>query len=154
MEQSFNIKQGATIPILVMKLNRDNYFLYENFYNALENSSITFSMFDLENNNYKITKKRGGFILKPISETSGVREEEYYIYYKFSERDTNKVGRFKGEFKIDFFDTEKTIMTGTFITPVLKDLYINIVSSYFTEFNRSNGADYRIFDEQFTNEFN
>jgi len=154
MIQEFNIKQGATLPILVMRLNKDNYFLYEEFYNALENSTITFSMFDVENNSYRITKQRAGIILKEPCVDCLVKEEEYYIYYKFSEKDTNKIGRYKGEFKIEFYDTEESNITGTFIAPINDDLYINIVSSLFNEYNRSNRSGNDIFNNTFTEEFN
>ncbi len=150
MKNEFNIKQGSTLPVLVMKLNRDNYFLYEEFYNALENSTITFSMYDLETNLYKITKKRGGIILKEPCTDCIVKEEEYYIYYKFTEKDTNKVGRYLGEFKIEFYNTEPTIMTGTFIAPITNDLHINVVDSMFTEYNRSNSVDNGIFTNTFS----
>lgn len=153
MIQEFNIKQGSTVPILVMKLNRDNYFLYEEFYNALENSSISFSMIDLDTNLFKITKKRGGIILKKTCEDCINKEEEYYIYYKFTEKDTNKIGRFLGEFKIEFYNTVPTSMTGTFIAPITNNLYINVVGSLFTEYNRSNSVTNAIFNNTFSIEY-
>lgn len=131
----FNIKQGASQPVLVMKVTNDSNHSYEKFHTALENSTITFSMMDVESGKYRITKKRGGL----IQNTSPVlREEEYFIYYKFTEKDTNHPGKYKGEFKIEFYDTVPTIMTGTFIAPLGEDLIINVVNSIFTEENLNN----------------
>ena len=148
---NFQIKQGATQPVLVMKVNKDNVFLYEKIQNALENCSITFSMFDIENNTFKITKQPGGLIRKNNCTTCLLPDYEYLIYYKFTQKDTNKPGRYKAEFKINFFDTVSTDITGIFIAPVHEELYINIIKSLFTDFNSNNKI---VGDHIFTSPFN
>ena len=45
--------------------------------------------------------------------------KEYYIYYKWTERDTNQKGRFIGEFTI-------TTENGDLICPIREPLFINI----------------------------
>lgn len=135
---TFYIKQGATQPVLVMRLNKNNQFQYEKFQKALENSSITFSMINTETNIYKITKKVGGLILKENCIDCLIPDNEYYIYYQFTEKDTNQPGIYKAEFKIDFYDIEPTDSTGIFIAPITDDLYVNIIPSLFTTFNRNN----------------
>jgi hypothetical protein len=149
----FYIKEGATLPVLVMKVNRDNQFAYENFQNALENCSITFSMSDIETGTLKIAKKEGGLILKESGDTVSTLNKEYYIYYKFTEKDTNKVGRYKGEFKIDFFDLTESPMTGTFIAPIYNEIYINVVKSLFKDSNLNNKNISNTFNSAFTIEF-
>ena len=136
--EEFYIKQGATQPILVMKVDLESRFTYEQFNNALENSTITFSMVDTQTGIYKIAKKRAGFILKENLVSNILKEEEYYIYYKFTSIDTNRPGKYKGEFKIEFYDTEETETTGTFLGPIKSDLTILIQPSLFTETNKNN----------------
>ena len=48
---------------------------------------------------------------------------KYYVYYRFTQQDTSKVGRYEGQF---LFINE----TGTLILPIREPLYINIVESY------------------------
>lgn len=152
--QNFYIKQGATQPVLVMKVNKDNVFLYEKIQNALQNCAITFSMFDIENNTFKITKQPAGLILKNNCATCILPDYEYLIYYKFSQKDTNKVGRYKAEFKIDFFDTGTTDITGIFIAPIHDELYVNITKSLFKDFNANNKIDGNgVFTTEFTNQY-
>lgn len=154
MAQEFFIKQGATQPVLVMKVNRDNRFSYEKFQNALENCTITFSMVDTETDILKIAKKQGGLIqYEPEVKTI---ENEYYIYYKFTSKDTNRPGRFRAEFKIEFYDTVATDMTGVFIAPLHTDLYVIVQKSLFTEVNRNGKItedDAGIFTDGFFSQF-
>jgi len=150
MENIFYIKQGASLPELVMRVNRDNRFTYEKFQKALENCAITFSMVDTETNILKIAKQPGGLIAyEPEIKTL---ENEYYVYYKFSPKDTNRPGKYKAEFKIDFFDTAQTDMTGSFIAPIHSDLYVIIVKSLFTEVNKT-GTITNVDDGIFSNAF-
>ena len=108
-------------------------------------------MFDIENNTFKITKQPGGLIRKNNCTTCLLPDYEYLIYYKFTQKDTNKPGRYKAEFKINFFDTVSTDITGIFIAPVHEELYINIIKSLFTDFNSNNKI---VGDHIFTSPFN
>jgi hypothetical protein len=51
---------------------------------------------------------------------------EYYIYFKFTARDTNTVGRYQGQFLIRNDE-------GNLILPIREELYINIQDSFISE---------------------
>jgi hypothetical protein len=48
---------------------------------------------------------------------------EYYIYFQFTERDTNTVGRYVGEFLIKNDE-------GNLILPLREEIYINVQDSF------------------------
>ena len=128
MSSEFYIKQNASQPVLIMKLSKDGGSDYQHFHNALENSSITFSMVDVNSGIYKIANKVGGLLLKDKL-INNDQPNEYYIYYKFTTGDTKTVGQYKGEFKINLFDVSGSTTTGTFIGPIAQDLIINVIDS-------------------------
>jgi hypothetical protein len=121
MAQYFYIKKNSTKPILKMKVVNDGRFDYKKLHEELENAAITFSMYDVNKNEYKIYRKQG--ILIPID---GV-QDEYYIGYVFNEKETNKPGLYKIEFKIDFFSDNSSL-----IVPIRDDVYVNVVDSFIT----------------------
>jgi hypothetical protein len=115
----FFIKQNSELPLLKMEVVRDGKTnTHRVFDEDLDNATIKFSMQDtstgvqkiLMNNAYITTKKT----IHPDSPT------EYYIYYKWKKSDTNKKGRFVGEFHI-------TNSYGELIVPIRENLYINII---------------------------
>ena len=95
---------------------------YKDFHRRLENAAITFSMIN-EKGVYKVANKSAIIIPKVLD----ICEEnvEYYIGYKFTEKDTNTVGCFRGQFKITFLDDDCTL-----IVPVKEDLFINVIDSF------------------------
>ena len=117
----FFITQNSTLPILKMELDFNGKSSIEDFNSIIENSSIFFSMKSVENGNPKIVNKKGGFTNKVFVEPNA--KVEYYLYYKFSLFDTNKVGRYEGEFTLISDD-------GTLILPIKDKLYINIVENF------------------------
>lgn len=121
MSQNFYIKKNSTMPILQMKVVNDGRFDYKKIYDRLESCNITFSMID-DKGNYRVYNKQG--LLIPINKTN-TSSDEFYIGYKFTKKDTKKVGVFKAEFKIDFLDDDSTL-----IVPILEDLYVNITDSF------------------------
>ena len=116
----FFITQNSTLPILKMELDFNGKSSEEDLNSILEKSTIFFSMKNVENGNPKIINKRGGFTNKVFIEPNA--KVEYYIFYKFSLFDTNKVGRYEGEFTLISED-------GTLIIPIKDKLYINIVEN-------------------------
>ena len=116
----FFITQNSTLPILKMELDFNGKSSEEDLNSILEKSTIFFSMRNVENGNPKIINKRGGFTNKVFIEPNA--KVEYYIFYKFSLFDTNKVGRYEGEFTLISED-------GTLIIPIKDKLYINIVEN-------------------------
>ena len=117
----FYIAQNSTLPILKMELDFNGKSSIEGFNSVIENSSIFFSMKDVGNGNFKILNKKAGFTNKIFVEPNA--KVEYYIYYKFSLFDTNKVGRYEGEFTLISDD-------GTLVLPIKDNLYINIVENF------------------------
>jgi hypothetical protein len=117
----FYITQNSTLPVLKMELDYNGKSSMEEFNSIIENSSIFFSMKNVVDGNYKILNKKASFTNKVFIETNS--KVEYYIYYKFNLRDTNKVGRYEGEFV--FINDD-----GTLILPIKEKLYINIVENF------------------------
>jgi hypothetical protein len=117
----FYIAQNSTLPVLKMELDYNGKSSMEEFNSVIENSSIFFSMKNVVDGNYKILNKKAGFTNKVFIEPNS--KTEYYIYYKFNIRDTNKAGRYEGEF---IFINDN----GTLILPIKEKLYINIVENF------------------------
>lgn len=121
MAQHFFIKKDSTLPILTMKVVNDGRYDYKKIFDRLENAAITFSMVD-EKGNYRVFNKQG--LLIPVTKIACPEEDEFYIGYQFTEKETKKVGSYKAEFKIDFLDDGATL-----IVPIREDLYVNVVDS-------------------------
>lgn len=123
MAQNFYIRKNSELPILKMKVNNDGRNDYKKIFEDLENSVITFSMkeFDCVNCTWKVFNKSG--ILLPIESDCGTKQE-YCVAYKFTKKDTNKEGMYRGEFKIDFLDEGCTL-----IIPIREDLIIHVLDS-------------------------
>ena len=117
----FFIAQNSTLPILKMEFDFNGKSSVEDFNSVLENSTIFFSMKNAENGNLKIINKKAGFTNKIFTEPNA--KVEYYLYYKFTLTDTNKVGRYEGEFSLMSED-------GTLILPIKEKLYINVVENF------------------------
>lgn len=118
----FQIKKNATLPILKMELINDGRNDYNKFHDRLQNSVITFCMEDINTGVKRIGGKEALCILKePSSDCTG---EEYYIGYQFSEKETRKVGTFRGQFTITFNDG-----SGKLIVPIREDLIIHILDN-------------------------
>jgi hypothetical protein len=115
----FFINQNDTLPLLKMEVVQDGRTDSHKTFNAeLDNSTIRFSMKNTENglstiimNNAYITTKK---LINPDS------PKEYIIYYKWSDKDTKRKGRYIGEFHI-------VNSMGEMIGPIAENLYINIV---------------------------
>ena len=119
----FFIRKNSIEPVLKMQLVKDGRNDFESFHDKLSNSSIKFSMRNLNDGTYKILNQSGGIVEKvKISENSPT---EYYIYYRWKKKDVNKVGRYQGMFSI-FLHDECTEL----IVPIREDLFINITDSF------------------------
>lgn len=120
----FFISKNATLPILKLQVVKDGRSDYSKFMSMIEVSSIFFSMVNTESGIPKISSKSAGFVTKTFADPNA--ETEYYIYYQFNNRDTNKVGRYEGEFLIRNSD-------GVLIIPIREKLYINVVDSFIAD---------------------
>ena len=117
----FFIKKNATLPLLKMQIVNDGKGDIRSFMERIELSTIFFSMVNVDTGTSKILNKGGGFVEKTFIEPNA--EPEYYVYYRFTSSDTNKIGRYEGQFLMKCDD-------GNLIFPIREPLYINISESY------------------------
>jgi hypothetical protein len=131
----FTIGQNSTLPLLKLQVVNDGIENYNSMMEFIERSSIFFSMIDTTNGIPKVFTKPAGFV-----EKLGLTENaspEYYVYYRFNPIETNRIGRYEGQF---MFINEG----GTLVLPIREKLYINIVESYvandlpYVNFNKTN----------------
>jgi hypothetical protein len=102
---NFFIKQNSTLPELKFPLTQKIMEKYSITKDMLENVAVTFSMTDAETGLYKIANTTADIVFNnELPEYP--YEEPYTLVYRFKLRDTNKAGRFEGEFKIDFIFPE------------------------------------------------
>jgi len=121
---TFNIRKNSTLPLLIMKCYSSGDLDYDKFLTMMNNCAITFSMIDVETNQYIIANREAGvYIREKIIESS--EPYEYYIYYRWREKDTKTPGMYKAEFKLNFFGDN----CGSLTVPIMEDLYINIQDS-------------------------
>jgi hypothetical protein len=115
----FFIKQNSTLPILKMDVIRDGRTdSWKNFYEILDNANIKFSMKSEDDGIQKIFMQSA--YLTEKTKNNPDSDRQYYIYYKWNPKDTNKKGRFIGEFSI-------ILESGELIAPIVENLYINII---------------------------
>lgn len=120
----FFIKKNATLPLLKMQIVKDGRSDFNKFMELIESSSIIFSMVDVATGIPKISSKPGGFVSKTFVDVNA--PTEYYVYYKFSKRDTNRVGRFEGQFLLKSSQ-------GDLILPIREALFINVQDSFISD---------------------
>ncbi len=120
----FFIRQGASDPILKLRMIDDGKNDKSSINDLLENSVITFDMFEIQtetpvllNESCNITTR-----IKKFQNTT----DEYYITYRFSETQTLEKGRFEGRVTIQFLDTDQNPTT-KLILPIREKLFINII---------------------------
>jgi len=120
----FFIRQGATEPILKMRLIDDGKNDKSSFNTLLENSDITFEMTDTKTGILYILNAPCQLALrvKKYNQTT----DEYYIVYRFTELQTSEIGKYEGKFIIQFLD-ENQSPTTKLIVPIREKLYIHII---------------------------
>jgi hypothetical protein len=119
----FYIKKNATLPVLKMQVVKDGRAGYQQLMEDLAVSTIYFSMVDVETGIPKIISAPCSIV--PLILPEGAAPE-YYIYYQFTSRDSNTVGRYQGQFLIKNDE-------GNLILPIREDLYINVQDSFIAE---------------------
>jgi hypothetical protein len=119
----FYIKQNATLPVLKMQVVKDGRAGYQQLMRDLEVSTIFFTMIDVETGIPKIVSAPAQIVNLILAEGA---DPEYYIYFKFTSRDTNTPGRYEGQFLIKNDE-------GTLILPIREELYINVQPSFISE---------------------
>jgi hypothetical protein len=132
----FFIKKKATLPVLKLQVVKDGRSDYNKFMDMIEESAIFFSMVDVETGIPKISSRPAGFVEKTFVDLNA--GPEYYIYYQFTPRDTNRVGRYAGQFMLRNSD-------GVLILPIREELFINVQDSFI--------ADDLVYDSCYVSEF-
>ena len=120
----FFIRQGASDPILKLRLIDDGKNDKSSFNDLLENSDITFDMFDVETGTYEILNSQ--CLLTTRTKKYDQTTDEYYITHRFTENNTSKKGRYEGVITIQFLDTNSN-PTNKLIVPIKEKLFINII---------------------------
>jgi len=120
----FFIKKNATLPLLKLQVVKDGRNDYDNMMDFIEESAIFFSMVNTETGIPKISTKPSGFVEKKLLDPNA--SPEYYVYYQFTPRDTNKPGRYEGQF---LFRNDQ----GTLLLPIREKLYINVQDSFIAD---------------------
>ena len=120
----FFIKKNVTLPVLKMQVVKDGRAGYLQLMEDLEVSTIFFSMIDVETGIPKIVSAPAEIVALIMAEDGA--PTEYYIYFKFSSRDTNTPGRYQGQFLIKNDE-------GSLILPIREELYINVQDSFISE---------------------
>lgn len=120
----FFIRQGASDPILKLRLVDDGKNDKSSFNDLLENSNITFEMFNVKTGDYEILDSDCSITLrtKKYDQTT----DEYYITHRFSTGHTQNMGRYEGKVNIQFLDTSLN-PTNKLIVPIKEKLFINVV---------------------------
>jgi len=121
----FYIKKNATLPVLKMQVVKDGRSGYMQFMESLEISTIYFSMVDVATGIPKIVSAPCEIVNLILPDGAAA---EYYIYFKFTARDTNTPGRYEGQFLIKNEE-------GNLILPIRENLYINVQESFISENN-------------------
>jgi hypothetical protein len=127
----FYIKKNATLPLLKMQVVQDGRSEYQSFMDSLANASIFFSMIDEATGIPKIVSKPA-YIVEVVTNDPNALPE-YYVYYRFTDRDTNKVGRYVGQFLIKYNSNLLGAPTGNLILPLRDELYINVQDSFIID---------------------
>ena len=117
----FYIKKNATLPLLKMQVVKDGRSEYQQFMDSLATATITFTMINAVTGIPKIVAKPA-YITELLNLDVNALPE-YYIYYRFTERDTNQVGIFTGQFLIH---NEQ----GDLILPIREELNIYVQESF------------------------
>ena len=117
----FYIKKNATLPLLKMQVVRDGRSEYQTFVDSLGDATIFFTMINEASGIPKIVSKPA-YITEVVNDDPNALPE-YYVYFRFTERDTNQVGMYSGEFLIHNDQ-------GDLVLPLREELYIYIQESF------------------------
>jgi hypothetical protein len=120
----FFIRQGATDPILKMRLIDDGKNDKSSFNDLLENSDITFEMVDHKTGEPEILN--GTCLITTRNKKYNQTTDEYYITYRFADGQTNKPGKYEGKISVQFLDANSS-PTNKLIVPIREKLFINII---------------------------
>jgi len=132
----FFINKGSTLPTLKLELINDGRNDYHHFMEQIQNSDIYFCMIDVDNGMKRISMQPA-ICEKKVLDCGQEDDcsEEYYLTYRWRERDTKVPGTYRGQFTIDMGD-DLTIITngvseipygGRLIVPIREELFIHVL---------------------------
>jgi|GEM_PF-937704 len=101
---NFFIKKDSTLPELKYPLTQHTLEQYGITPDMLENVAVTFSMTDSDTGLYRIANVAANLVINN-DKSNFPSEAQYTLTYKFRLKDTRKVGRFYGEFVVDFISS-------------------------------------------------
>jgi hypothetical protein len=120
----FFIKKNATLPLLKLQVVNNGRSDFDNFMKTIELSAIFFSMVDVDSGIPKISSKPAGFVEKTFTDPNS--EPEYYIYYQLNSTDTNRVGKYEGQFLLRNDE-------GVLILPIREKLFVYVQESFIAD---------------------
>ena len=120
----FHIRQGASDPILKLRLVEDGKNDKSSFNDLLESADITFEMYEIKTGEPVILNATCNVTTR--TKLFNQVTDEYYITYRFTESQTSEIGKFEGKIIVQFNDTDGN-PTSKLILPVREKLYINIL---------------------------
>jgi hypothetical protein len=116
----FFINKNSTLPVLKLELIQDGRNDFKSFYEKIQNANIYFTMTDVVTGIKRIAKKKA--TTQQVLPSLDCNDEEFYITFQFSTKQTGLSGRYVGNFEIEFLDG-----SGTLIVPIREELFINIL---------------------------
>lgn len=121
---NFYIRQGASDPILKLRLIDDGKNDKSSFNDLLENAEITFDMYSLDTEEPIILNAE--CLLTTRTKKYNQTNDEYYITYRFTEEQTSLKGKYEGIVTVQFLDTNSEPTT-KLILPIKEKLIINVI---------------------------
>jgi len=130
----FFINRNAQLPIMKLELINDGRNDYKHFMEYIQNAEIFFCMSDIKTGIKKIAMQPAACELKK-NPCNGDNDcgEEYYLVYRWRERDTKVSGTYVGQFHIIMHDdltvvpANGIIPNGELIVPIHDELKIHIL---------------------------
>jgi len=119
----FFIRQGASDPILKMRLIDDGKNDKSGFNDLLESCDITFDMYNVETGEPEILNS--DCLITTRDKKYNQTTDEYYITHRFTESQTSKIGKYEGKVTVQFLDTNLNPTT-KLILPIKEKLFITI----------------------------
>lgn len=101
----FFIKKGNNFPLIKFILSEEIMRFYGISEDMLSNVAITFSMINKETGNFVIANEPGEITL--LEEYKNSNNKEYCLSYQLTIDDTQEIGKYEGEFVIDFLESNE-----------------------------------------------
>lgn len=120
----FFIRQGASDPVLKLKMINDGKNDKTSFNDLLENADITLDMYTIDDETPVILNSECNITTRTKNFQNTT--DEYYIIHRFTEEQTSVKGRYEGIITIQFLN-ENQNPTTKLILPIKEKLFINIV---------------------------